>query len=114
MMNVATFDFTLDNDANACGTSFHDVRVTVDPKKLLALFESAEGDEYKVSRNWTFVKGDMVFTLYDWKETSLYDEYNPSPRQYWAQDKVTLHVGHLREHTAKAQQLAAGLEQLCK
>ena len=52
------------------------------------------GDDYKVSRHWVFRKGDLVFTLYDWKSTNLYESGLLSPEEFWAcEEPMDLHVG---------------------
>jgi hypothetical protein len=52
------------------------------------------GDGFKVSRQWVFRKGDLVFTLYDWKSTSLYDPDYRSPDELWQSGwPFDLHVG---------------------
>lgn len=106
--------FTLDLDANASGTSFHGVTITVNPLKLLeALGDSPVSDDYKVSKEWGFTKEDKVFRLYDWKETSLYDGSLPSVESFWTSDRVTLHIGHKRENIDDAKALAAELQNIC-
>ncbi len=106
--------FKLDHNANCSGTSFHMVEVTVNPKLLIeGLGASGTSyDDYKSSKEWTFTRGQDVFTLYDWKETSNYDEGLPSPARFWAQNKVTLHIGHMRETIADAKLLKTLLESL--
>jgi hypothetical protein len=53
-----------------------------------------EGDGYKVSRRWVFRRGGLVFTLYDWKSTYLYDVELWTPEQLWESPwPWDLHVG---------------------
>ena len=53
-----------------------------------------ECDGYKVSRRWVFRKSVLIFTLYDWKSTSLYDAELWTPAQLWASPwPWDLHVG---------------------
>lgn len=51
--------------------------------RLVALFgpPNSQGDGYKVSTEWVLEEiatGDVV-TIYDWKETSLYDGFGRTP-----------------------------------
>lgn len=49
---------------------------------------------YKVSGVYSFVEGLRVFTLYDWKATSLYSEELPSPLSFWnGQSEVRFSIG---------------------
>ena len=52
-------------------------------------------DGYKVSGEWVLVSedGDVV-TLYDWKETSLYDDDLPSVEEFRkSSEPIEFHVG---------------------
>jgi hypothetical protein len=53
------------------------------------------GDEFKVSGEWIFKNDDgVVFTLYDWKSTSLYDDGLPSVEEFRTYDKpVHFNIG---------------------
>jgi hypothetical protein len=53
---------------------------------VLAFGEPEESDGYKVSGEWTFINDETgeVFTLYDWKSTSLYDSDGPSVEAFRA------------------------------
>jgi hypothetical protein len=94
---MAKIQFT--PEASIAGTSFHRRTLTVNPAILLGLFpDYSPSDSYKVSREWTFTYKGYVFTLYDWKETSLYDNDLPSEYQFWNQDRVTLHIGSATPH----------------
>ena len=91
---VRMHDIIVDNDLNAMGTSFHNVTITVNPLKLLKfLGKDYVSDDYKISREWICEFNGNVFTVYDWKETSLYDERLPSPDAFWSGSEVELHVG---------------------
>lgn len=58
-------------------------------------------DPYKVSGLYSFVDGLRIFTVYDWKATSLYDEKLPSPDAFWnSQSKVCLSIGSNCEDVA--------------
>ena len=53
-----------------------------------------KSDGYKVSGEYLFKIEDRYITLYDWKETSLYDHVLPSPKDYWAnEERVIFNVG---------------------
>lgn len=53
-----------------------------------------DGDDYKVSRKWTFRKGNLIFTLYDWKSTNLYDKAMWAPEELWSSwEPFDLHIG---------------------
>lgn len=46
-------------------------------QELYDLFgKPSSGDEYKVSTKWIIEHFEDVFTLYDWKQTDLYDDCN--------------------------------------
>ena len=60
--------------------------VMVSPARLVEVFgKPMESDGYKVSGEYLFVgDNDEVFTVYDWKSTSLYDPDLNSPEQFWS------------------------------
>lgn len=81
--------FRLTPDADAGGTSYVD-SVVIPPAFLVARFgPPGRGTlDHKVSGQYTFTSpaGD-VFTVYDWKETTLYlGEHSgaPTPAEFWA------------------------------
>jgi hypothetical protein len=78
--------FKLSQDADINGT--HRVGgMTCAPATLVEKFGQPQAsDEYKVSGEYTFEnEAGEIFTLYDWKSTSLYDDDfgRPSPRVFW-------------------------------
>jgi hypothetical protein len=77
------------------GTSFHSVYFDVNPSDLFLFFDDGHlnYDGYKTTKEWAFVYKDKVFTLYDWKSTSAYDEDYMSSEEFWAQESVELHIG---------------------
>lgn len=89
-------NYTLNNMADPSGTSLMDT-VRVAPARLVKIFGMpAECDEYKVSGRYVFVSDSgQIFTVYDWKETNLYDDKSaPSPAQYWSFEKdMRIHIG---------------------
>jgi hypothetical protein len=77
--------FTLAPDANIDGTHLQD-SIMVAPQALVAAFgEPGESDGYKVSGEYVFRSDEgEVFTLYDWKMTTLYDGENTlRPSDLW-------------------------------
>jgi len=78
--------FKLNVDANINGTC-RQTEIMAAPARLIELFgEPIESDQYKVSGEYVF-EGDNgdVFTLYDWKYTTLYNpEHGILPSLFWA------------------------------
>lgn len=87
--------YELDPNADLSNTSWvADVKLA--PVELVrALGTPHRGaDKYKVSGVYSFVDGRRVFTVYDWKSTSLYDEKLPSPLEFWnSESKVCFSIG---------------------
>jgi len=86
--------YVLALDADAGGTHVFS-EIWISPAAVIHCFgQGSNGDEYKVSRQWTFRKGELIFTLYDWKSTDLYDSEMWSPEQLWAsKEPFPLHIG---------------------
>jgi hypothetical protein len=86
--------FKLNHGARVGGTSLRG-GITTSYAKLKALFgEAKESDGHKVSSEWVFEDEDgSVATLYDWKQTSLYDEEYPSVDEFRAQSSYDWHIG---------------------
>ncbi len=57
------------------------------------LGESEESDGYKVSTMWTCVFEGKTFTVYDYKETSLYSDDLPSVEEFQARESYAWHIG---------------------
>lgn len=79
---------------NAGGTSLQGL-VTTSYSKLVEIFgEPQESDGYKVSSEWV-VEDDNgnVLTIYDYKETSLYDSNNPSVEEFRELPECEWHIG---------------------
>lgn len=58
--------------------------------------EPSEGDQYKTTAEWRLRFEDgTVATIYDWKESSLYDSAAPSPEELLHDDYAGIdwHVG---------------------
>jgi len=68
--------FKLKNDARVEGIHYLQGHIEIAPRDLVRAFgPPALSDGYKVSGEYRFVNKDGdVFTLYDWKSTSLYDD----------------------------------------
>ena len=70
--------------------------VYVEPFKLRVRFgPPRKSDEYKSSGEYVFKHSSgQVFTLYDWKRTTLYDKEAYTPAQFWAlKEKVLFMIG---------------------
>ena len=82
-------------DKDGAGYTSRVGHIEASPAELVRLFgKPCESDEYKVSGEYLFKIEDRYITLYDWKETSLYDPALPSPKDYWAnEERVILNVG---------------------
>ena len=99
-------DFKLNNKANAGGTSLQGY-ATASPADVIKLFGEAEdGDGYKVSHEWTFQaveKPNVIFTLYNWKNTNLYDGgFGVSPKEFGeSTTPYEFHIGSTRENYAQ-------------
>ena len=96
-------EFKLDPGADADGT-FYRAKVMVPPKRLVDRFgRPGRGDGYKVSGCYVFTdQAGNVFTLYDFKATSLSDDgagYGeessaPTPKEFWGNwNSDLLHIG---------------------
>ena len=88
--------FKLNQDGNVNGTC-RQSEVMASPSRLVDLFGEPEFcDGYKVSGEYIFEgENGEVFTLYDWKSTSLYNPtYGTPPEMFWAGRKpVQFNVG---------------------
>jgi hypothetical protein len=88
-------DFQLDNEADTDGTHYRGQIYAV-PQRVVDTFgRPGQADGYKVSGHYTFTDRDgNVFTLYDWKATSLYASGQPTPREFWGNwNPDLLHIG---------------------
>ena len=76
--------YILDSKADISDTSWVD-DLEVTPADVVRAFGGPprRGDPRKVSGLYSFVDGGRVFTLYDWKSTSLWDDDLPSPLAFW-------------------------------
>jgi hypothetical protein len=90
--------YILSDDANTSGTSRLGT-LAVSPAAFLRTFgpANAEGDDYKVDREWVFkALGGEVITVYAYKATNLYDpvDGDPTPDEFWAgEESYDLSVG---------------------
>ena len=89
--------------ADAHRTS-HRGEIKIEPKRLVDEFgPPGEGDGYKVSGIYAFTDdAGNVYTLYDWKATSLYDDalepgeesFVTTPEEFWGNwNPETLNIG---------------------
>jgi hypothetical protein len=81
------------------GTSFHNTTISTSYKNLVKLFgkPNSPGDEYKVSSEWILEDDNgYLVTIYDWKETNLYDSSNPSVKKFRELDSYSWHIGGTR------------------
>jgi len=84
-------------DAIVNGTSYMG-EVIIAPKKLIETFGKPDrSDEYKVCMEYAFVaikNPNIVFTIYDWKSTSLYEKGYMSPEKFKNLETVyNFHIG---------------------
>jgi len=88
--------FRLNQDADING-SHRQSEVYASPARLIEKFgEPIESDGYKVSGEYIFDNDEgEVFTLYDWKATTLYcPDYGVTPSDFWARTiPVQFNVG---------------------
>ena len=75
----------------------HKADIQLVPSQLIETFGNPlTSDEYKVSGEYVFKnkKDNTVFTLYDWKYTSLYDSSGLTPDKFWKLEKpVWFNIG---------------------
>lgn len=104
--------FKIDPNANPAGCSFHDTTIDCSFSQLVALFgPPLESDGYKISGEWLFTdKSGNVATVYDWKETSLYDSDYPTVEELRSQPVVEWHIG--ARDQANARRLKAQILQM--
>lgn len=77
-----------------------------------ALGEPEEGDGYKVSTEWTLTWKGQTFTIYDYKETSLYDRSGPSVEQFRKLPAYDWHIGGRTDPEAFRRALLEGIRKL--
>ena len=76
--------FKLDLNADISDTSWVDA-IKVAPAEFVRIFGGPHRylDACKVSGLYSFIDGEKVFTVYDWKSTSLWGDDLPSPLAFW-------------------------------
>jgi hypothetical protein len=87
--------YVVDNSAEINGTHLL-CRITARFKDLKSVLGApSESDGYKVSGEWRVIDGfGSVFTIYDYKQTNLYDDSLPSVREFQeSQDYKTFSIG---------------------
>jgi hypothetical protein len=98
----ASDSFVLTSSAESDGTHRFDA-VAIAPASVVRCFGAGfEGDGYKVSRQWVFRRAGLIFTVYDWKSTSLYDPDFWNPDELWQSVwPFDLHIGSKHPATEK-------------
>ena len=93
--------YTHGGDAIGTHLQGHITAVYKDLEEILG--QPEEGDEYKVSGEWTLTDSDgNVVTLYDWKSTELYDDSLPSVLQFRRNpDEQEFNIGGRYFHAAE-------------
>ena len=86
--------------------------VTTSYAKLVGLLGEPNGqtDDYKVSTEWVVTYRGESYTIYDYKETNLYDEGAPTVEEFRAQSSYEWHIGGAHEASAFLQVLARATE----
>ena len=87
--------FHLTPGADISDTAYVD-SVLLPPAFLIARFgPPREVDRNRISGRYTFADAfGNVFTLYDWKSTTLYEDGAPTPDEFWAEgEPQTFHLG---------------------
>lgn len=102
--------FKVSKEADPTGTSLQGYFTTSFSKLAEALGPPLEeSDGYKVSTEWDLISKDGVtVTLYDYKETSLYDSSYPSVDAFRSLPKYDWHIG--AQNKAHADALIKWLE----
>jgi len=78
----------------AAGTYLYAETMLVPAAVIRCFGDGDPGGECKVSRSWTFRKGELIFTLYEWKSTNLYEPGMLTQEQLWSLEKpFPLHIG---------------------
>ena len=108
--------FKLDFDADPTGTSFHNDVFSVPPCDLYEAFGDGMSDGYKTAMEYVFTdEDDNKYTLYDWKETSLYhgeDNGYPSAREFTQSAYAySFHIGHKGMSKARINAFKAWLKE---
>lgn len=88
--------FTRTTEVGAADRTSLQGTVAIPPRALVETFgRPDQGKESKVSGEYVFVSNaGSVFTLYDWKLTTRWDEDGMSPERLWAsREPVVLNVG---------------------
>jgi len=83
-------NYRLDPTADIEGTAWV-ADVEAIPTDVIQAFGAPHdrGDQFKISGRYIFVDDDhRVFTLYDWKSTSLFDTSCPSPIRFWNSSEI--------------------------
>ena len=88
--------FTRTTEVGAADRTSLQGTIAISPRALVETFgRPDQGEESKVSGEYVFVSdAGSVFTLYDWKLTTRWDEDGMSPERLWdSREPVVLNVG---------------------
>ena len=98
----ASKGFELVSADAAEGTYFYG-KVSLVPAAVARFFGNGQTvDNFKVSREWVFRKGELIFTLYDFEATSLYSQGMRTPEEFWSsKEPFPFHVGSRDPATPK-------------
>lgn len=87
---------------NPGGTSLHGYLDTSFAQLVEVLGPpNGAGDGHKVSTEWYVTFNDETFTLYDYKDTSLYNEENPSVEEFRKLPSFEWHIGARSERNVE-------------
>lgn len=90
----AQHSYELVPPAYAVGTYLYDEILLVPAAVIRCFGKSDHSEDGKVSGQWVFKKGDLIFTLYDWKSTDLYERGMWTPEELWSsKEPFDLHIG---------------------
>ena len=84
-----TLEFGGGSLAGYLTASYKDLKAILGPPNV-------KGDGYKTSTEWNLMFQGCVFTLYDYKDTSLYDRDLPSPAAFRRLPSFDWHIGASR------------------
>lgn len=87
-------NFIVNKNASINGSSLKGYFIAPFSDLVVAFGEPQGFDDYKVSTQWVFESDDgEVFTLYDYKVTSLYEPDYDSVDQFRARKSYEWHIG---------------------
>mgnify|MGYP003670437191 FL=1 len=97
--------YVVKDDINIEGSCLQEY-VTLSPKSVVSTFGDPEdSDGYKVSGEYMFKEKNTknVYTLYDWKNTILYDSDLIRPSEFWnSTEEYNFHIGASSDKNVKS------------